>query len=178
MVRKNQPWDEVFESGNPTRSTVVNQCIKDVLVQKFEVCAEGVATNARRPLEYKEFILILKQFKLRMVDLSDSEVNKTVFMNSFLSMQWHMIGRVDDMLQLQISHFYADTNFDFSLLSKIKYSKNIMEERESPEQIILRSSDPLVYPLLNLAIHLEAAHSSSKGRSGKLFGDFLTHELV
>jgi len=176
MVRKNQPWDEVFESGNPTRSTVVNQCIKDV--QKFEVRAEGVATNARRPLEYKEFLLILKQFKLRMVDASDSEVNKAVFMSSLLSMQWHMIGRVDDMLQLQISDFYANTNFDFSLSSKIKWSKNIMEERESPEQIILGSSDPLVCPLLNLAIYLETALSSSQGRSGKLFGDFLTHESV
>ena len=176
MVRKNQPWDEVFESGNPTRSTVVNQCIKDV--QKFEVRAEGVATNARRPLEYKEFLLILRLFKLRMIDASDSEVNKAVFMSSLLSMQWHMIGRVDDMLQLQISDFYANTNFDFSLSSKIKWSKNIMEERESPEQIILGSSDPLVCPLLNLAIYLETAFPSSQGRSGKLYGDFLTHESV
>ena len=150
MVRKNQPWDEVFESGNPTWSTVVNQCIKDV--KKFELCAKGVAPNARRPLEYKEFLLILMQFKLRMIDSSDSEWNKAVFMNSLLSMQWLMIGRVDNMLQLQISDFYANINFDFSLLSEIKWSKNIMEERESSEQIIFGSSDPLVCPLLNLAI--------------------------
>ena len=32
-----------------------------------------------------------------------------------------------------------------------------MEERESSEQIILGSSDPLVCPLLNLAIYLETA---------------------
>ena len=28
IVRKNQPCDKVFESGNPTWSTVVDQCIK------------------------------------------------------------------------------------------------------------------------------------------------------
>ena len=53
-----------------------------------------------------------------------------------------------------------------------------MEERESPEQIIMGSSDPLVCPLLNLGIYIETALSSSQGRSGKLFGDFLTHESV
>ena len=53
-----------------------------------------------------------------------------------------------------------------------------MEERESPKQIILGSSDPLVFPLLNLAIYLETAFPSSQGRSGKLYSDFLTHESV
>ena len=89
-----------------------------------------------------------------------------------------MIGRVDDMLQLKTSDFYANTNFDFSLSSKLKWSKNIIEERESPEQIILASSDSLVCPFLNLAIYLETAFPSSQGRSGKLYGDFLTHESV
>ena len=82
------------------------------------------------------------------------------------------------MLQLKISDFYANTNFDFSLSSKIKWSKNIMEERESPKQIILGSSDPLVCSLLNLAIYLDIDFPSSQGRSGKLYSDFLTHELV
>ena len=44
--------------------------------------------------------------------------------------------------------------------------------------IILGSSDLLVCPLLNLAIYLETAFPSSQGRSGKLYSDFLTHELV
>lgn len=81
---------------------------------EIRIRAEGVATNARRPLEYKEFLLILQLFKLRMVDSSDSELNKSVFMNNLLSIQWHMIGRVDDMLQLKVSDFYANTTFDFS----------------------------------------------------------------
>ena len=55
-----------------------------------------------------------------MVDASDLEVNKVVFINSLLSLQWHMIGRVDDMLQLKISDFYANTNFDLSVSSKTK----------------------------------------------------------
>ena len=62
-------------------------------------------------------------------------------------------------------------NFDSSLSSKIKWSKNILEERGSPEQIIMGSADPLVCPLLNLAsIYLETALCSSQGRSGKLYG--------
>lgn len=53
-----------------------------------------------------------------------------------------------------------------------------MEERKSPEQIILGSSHPLVCPLLNLGIYLETAISSSQDCSGKLYVDFLTHESV
>ena len=44
--------------------------------------------------------------------------------------------------------------------------------------IILGSSDLLVCPLLNLAIYLETAFPSSQGRSGKLYGIFLTRESV
>ena len=53
-----------------------------------------------------------------------------------------------------------------------------MEEMESPKQISLGASDPLVCPMLNLSIYLETAFTSSQDRSGKLYSDFLTYELV
>ncbi len=108
MVQKNHAWDEVFDSGNPICSTAVNKCINDV--QKFEVCIEGVVPNTMRPLECKEFLLIIKMAKLCKVGASDTEANKSVFMSSLLSMQCHMICRVDDMLQSKNSDFYANFN--------------------------------------------------------------------
>ena len=50
-------WDDIHLRGNPTRSTAVNDVIAKV--KKFEVGQEGVSSQARRPLEWEEFYLLL-----------------------------------------------------------------------------------------------------------------------
>ncbi|CAK4169124.1 unnamed protein product [Aphanomyces euteiches] len=43
----------------------------------------------------------------------------------------------------------------------MSWLKNISEERDAPEQIILGSMDPLLCPLLNFAVHVEQMGSAS-----------------
>ncbi|GMF66044.1 unnamed protein product [Phytophthora lilii] len=57
MPRKTVQWDPVRAEGNLTRSEAVNALIKRV--KKFEVRREGVQSNARRLIEYEEFIRLL-----------------------------------------------------------------------------------------------------------------------
>lgn len=57
MPRRRSNWDPVRCEGNPTRSSEVNELIKRV--QKFEVRREGVESNARRPIEYDEYLNLL-----------------------------------------------------------------------------------------------------------------------
>ena len=54
-------WDPIQKEGNPTRSSEVNDVITKV--KKFEVRKEGVVSKARRPLEYDEFINLIKMLQ-------------------------------------------------------------------------------------------------------------------
>ena len=71
----------------------MNQCINDI--QKVKVHTKEVAPSVRIPLEYKELLLIMEEFK--MEDASVLEVNKVVWMNDLLSIQWHTVDVVDDI---------------------------------------------------------------------------------
>ena len=54
MPRQNIQWDSIRKEGNPTKAAEVNDVIKRVM--KFEVRRQGVASQARRPVEFAEFI--------------------------------------------------------------------------------------------------------------------------
>ena len=58
MFLQNSQWDDILMRGNPTKSKEVNDMIKKVV--KHEVRHEGVSSKARRGLEYKEYLLLLK----------------------------------------------------------------------------------------------------------------------
>ncbi|KAH9090707.1 hypothetical protein LEN26_018858 [Aphanomyces euteiches] len=149
MPRRMIPWDEIRREGNPTRSTTVNDVIKYVM--KCEVRKQGVATKARRPIEFTEFLNALK-----IIRQSDefSEIDR-YRLGSIITLQWHLIARVDDMMKLRVGDFSFNPNHHFTLLCQMRWSKNITEEREAPRQIILGSMDDRLCPLLNLAIYLE-----------------------
>ncbi|KAG3231873.1 hypothetical protein PI124_g23032 [Phytophthora idaei] len=135
MPRINATWDPVTERGNPTRSDAVNKLIKKV--KKFEVRREGVETEARRSVEFEEFMNLL------LLVRSQWEQNKTSFMvGSVLSLQWHIMARIDDMMKLQFGNFSPNTEYASTLLFQMRWSKNIQEERDAPEQIVISSMDP------------------------------------
>eukprot|EP00644_Phytophthora_capsici_P010217 jgi/Phyca11/9792/fgenesh1_pm.PHYCAscaffold_41_\ len=122
MPRVNTSWDPVTEQGNPTRSDAVNKLIKRV--KRSEVRREGVGSNARRAIEFDEFLSLLTLLELKK-----------------------------------------------SVLRQIRWSKNISEERDAPEQIVFGSMDSRLCPLLNLAIHIETSPNKpafEKLKEGKL----------
>ena len=47
------------------------------------------------------------------------------------------------------------TRWDFTLQQQVRWSKNVMEERDCPDQVLVGAMDPLFCTLLLLGAHLE-----------------------
>ncbi|KAL8008308.1 hypothetical protein Plhal703r1_c02g0009601 [Plasmopara halstedii] len=153
MPRKSVPWDPIRQEGNPTRSDSVNMLIKQI--KKAEVRKEGVASSARRPLEYMEFLSLLSTTR------ESNEKTETMRMVcSVFTLQWHLITRIDDMMKLRFDNLAPNIQHSGTLQCQMRWSKNISEERDAPEQILLGRMDPSICPLLNFAVYLEVnAHA-------------------
>ncbi|KAH9141397.1 hypothetical protein AeRB84_014418, partial [Aphanomyces euteiches] len=167
MPRKNIPWYDVKREGNPTRAIIINNLIKRVM--KYEVRQQGVKSQARRPIEFAEFLNALTITRAS----SDMGLLERFRLSSILTMQWHLIGRVDDMMKLQFCNFSFNPAHLFTLICQMRWSKNILEERESPRQILLGSMDERLCVLLNLAVYVELIDSDDPERvdHGFLFGN-------
>lgn len=155
MPRVAVPWDPVRKEGNPTRSELVNKVIKTV--KRFEVRRQGVQSAARRPIEYDEFINLLD-----LVHSAEGKGTLPYVVSSVLTLQWHMITRIDDMMQLKFDSFSPNVQHPGTLMCQLRWSKNISEERDAPEQILMGRLDPRVCVLLNLAVHVEMTTSNSE----------------
>ncbi|ETN00948.1 hypothetical protein PPTG_17274 [Phytophthora nicotianae INRA-310] len=152
MPRRTVAWDPIRSEGNPTRSEAVNAVIKKV--KRCEVRGEGVQSAARRPIEYEEFINLLDQ-----VHSSNDKGAIKYLVSAVLTLQWHLIARIDDMMKMKFDSFSCSIHHPGTLNCQLRWSKNISEERDAPEQIVLGSMNPRVCVLLNLAVHVETTDS-------------------
>ncbi|ETK73968.1 hypothetical protein L915_19155 [Phytophthora nicotianae] len=152
MPRRTVAWDPIRSEGNPTRSKAVNAVIKKV--KRCEVRREGVQSAARRPIEYEEFINLLDQ-----VHSSNDKGAIKYLVSAVLTLQWHLIARIDDMMKMKFDSFSCSIHHPGALHCQLRWSKNISEERDAPEQIVLGSMNPRVCVLLNLAVHVETTDS-------------------
>ena len=84
-------------------------------------------------------------------------------------MQWHLIARINDIMKSKFENISGNTQNNFTLLCKMRWSKNITEECEAPEQVILGSMDKRLCPLLNLAVFIETK-GHTLGHTRFLFG--------
>ncbi|KAG9408425.1 hypothetical protein AC1031_021664 [Aphanomyces cochlioides] len=149
MPRQMQPWDDIRREGNPTRSVIVNDVIK--LVMKCEVRKQGVESKARKPIEFSEFLNAL--YVVRTKD--GYKTVQRYRLGCILTLQWHLIGRVDGMMKLKFENLSFNPSQMSTILCQMRWSKNITEEREAPHQSILASMDDRLCPILNLAIYIE-----------------------
>ena len=140
------------------KSQAVNDLIK--LIEKHEVRGTGIATVARRAIEWDEYIMLL--IAARQV-FSNRE--KTVhLLLAVMTLQWHLIGRIDDVMELVTTTIQKSLPHPICLQLKMRKSKNIRSERDMPTQILFGSMDPLVCPLLNLAVYVEMFGTRGFGR--------------
>ena len=72
-----------------------------------------------------------------------------------LKFQYNMIARIDDTANFECNDLMENAEFPFALLCKMCWSKNVLEERDAPDQILLGAMDPDFCILLVLAIYLE-----------------------
>jgi hypothetical protein len=150
LPRQNMPWDDITQKGNPTRSKAVHHMIQKVKVH--EVRGTGVKSNARRAVEWEEFVNVL--VVVREI-YSESKEYSMLMVPSVLMLQWQLIGRIDDIMQLQTSTVLFNVRDSFTLHIKMSWSKNIRTEMQSPMQLLLTAMDPNICPLLNLTVFIE-----------------------
>mmetsp|Transcript_36970 Transcript_36970/g.89819 ORF Transcript_36970/g.89819 Transcript_36970/m.89819 type:complete len:692 (-) Transcript_36970:70-2145(-) len=146
MPNKAVPW--VNGAGNPTRHSSVHQVIADV--KKAEARHQGRSSKKVRPLREAEFRKTLEMMKRKQDWKSQYQY---VMMTLW---QYHLIARTDDICHFEVTHPGGHPKFPFTLKTKVFWSKNINEERQCPDQILLGSMDDDTCILLNLSIYLES----------------------
>jgi hypothetical protein len=144
---KLQQW--IDGKGNPTRSQCVNELIAGTY--KFEVRQEGADSRSKRPLRQNEFYMTLELFKgSSRNDFAHSRLYPMICL-----WQYHLIGRIDDCCNFKLRDPRGHPSFDFALKTKVRWSKNVHEERKCPDQILLGSMDTQTCVIYHLAIYLE-----------------------
>jgi len=134
--------------GNPTRHASVNKVISDV--KKAEVRRRGKADCSKRPLTEKEFRKTLEIFKKK------SDWKSQILYPTMCLWQFTLIGRNDDICHFEVEDPRGHPIYNFALSTRVRWSKNISEERNCPNQIILGSMDNNFCILIQLAIYLES----------------------
>ena len=66
-----------------------------------------------------------------------------------------MIACLDDIFCFQQADLTPNFEYIFALKSKMRLSKNILEVRDAPDQVILGAMDPVFCAILTITIHLE-----------------------
>ena len=108
-------------------------------------------------------ILKINEFVLQ----SDNHFIKYTGSASFIFL-FHMIARLDDVFCFQRADLTPNLEFSFALKSKMRWSKNVLEDRDAPDQVILGAMDPVFFSILAIAIHLDHTIYSGEGGGGLL----------
>jgi hypothetical protein len=158
MPNNHHPWNEITDSGNPTRAKVILNLIKRV--KKKETRHQGVPSQARRPLkesEYRSAIILARASNDHLVRYG---------LPALMALQLALIARVDDATQWKKDHFKAHSSFPtFAAQARLNWSKNVNEERDAPWQILIGSMDPHFCVLLNVGLWLEVHLQQQPGAS-------------
>ena len=87
---------------------------------------------------------------------------------AYFLFQFHMMATLDDVGNFKCEDIMVNLENPCTLKSKMQWSKNVLEEHESHNQIIHGSMNPNFYVLLGLALHLEHASLTINQNSSPL----------
>ena len=134
MLDQMTPWSEIAKHGNPTKSVPVNKLLR--CMNKMEAARRGKPSQARRallPAEFESIILGLKK---------QPEEEVGVWLAAYLSFMYNMIARLDDTAKFRSPDLQPFHQFtDYGVTAKLCWTKNCMEERDLPTQILFGSRD-------------------------------------
>ena len=164
MADGSAQWNTQAQTGNPTMSRAVNRLIQEI--KKLEVRKQGKKSNAKRDMKRPEF-----KKTLELLSNENNFVYQTKI-PAMLKLQFHLIGRTDDICNLETKDLREHEKFPaFALHTKVAWSKNVNEERDCPDQIILGANDPDFCTLIALAGYLESRFTDNWGTPRFLFGE-------
>ena len=150
MPNKLMHWNELSTPpvGNPTKSSPVNDLIKRV--KKKEVRKQGKPSEARKPFLEPEYEEAIKLMKLH------ENVEVRLFLSTIFVFQMCMIARIDDSSKLRHEDIKMNPQHsNFSILARLCWSKNVSEERDAPDQILIGAMNTCYCIILALSTWLE-----------------------
>ena len=161
------PWNDAAGIGNPTKSRKINRLIQ--AVKKQETRGNGVATSADRSFRPEEFEQMIDLLGLRGYRIDGRRFQAMV------KFQHHLIGRADDTCHIKKENLEASDQFKGYLTVKMRWSKNVQEERDCPMQILLGSMNAKYCVLLGLGSFLEKWIRDGEGKTSQwLFANGVT----
>ena len=123
--------------GNPTKHAMHRKLID--LIKKCEVRGEGADPKDKRALTMTEF---LKQLEMiRVIGTSRQDFNYVVKYPAMMLWQYHLIGRIDDVVHFAMTSPMGYPQYPFALKTKVQWSKNVRDEAACPPQVLLGSGD-------------------------------------
>jgi hypothetical protein len=165
MPERKSVWSDRGQEGNPTRATEVSDLLR--YIRQKEVRRDGVKSSAKRDLTPSEFCAALT------ILASKNSFQLKYRLTTMMKFQYHMIARADDLGHFEISDLRSHSNLQIQVF----WSKNVMEERKCPDQILLGSMDPNYCILLSFSIYLENWFTNHNGHSSFfLFSDDIDAE--
>ena len=150
MPDKHEKWNRRLMSGNPTMSPEVNDVLKEV--KRLEVRRMGKPSQARAAFTVKEYSNIMEAIE------AINDVAVRLFLSAIFRYQYNMGARIDDSskkLWKNLKRTMAEEHSLYYVISKLCWSKNIYEEREAPDQILLAASNNYFCVIVGLASWLE-----------------------
>ena len=156
MPRRSPSWDDIDKRGNPTKSDAVNELIK--AIKKHKVWRTGSKLQARQPLEYNEFLQLMEAAGEVV-----SDKNKATRFRAMLATQWQLIRQVDNTQKIQAENLLVLMELKNFITCQMQWSKNILEERDSPLQLLVGSMDERLCVMIHLAAHLETHFEKETG---------------
>lgn len=148
LPNKRMEWNEISNIGNPIMSGAVNDLIK--AIKKMETARLGAESQARRALYASEF-----EQAMEMMEEFDNDEFAT-FLPAFFRFQLNMIARGDDSAKFHlpdINPFHSYPNY--GIIGRLCWSKNVHEDRDAPNQVLVGAMDRRYCVLIGLAMWLE-----------------------
>ena len=108
------------------------------------------ASKAKRDLSQEEFLKTLELLR-KVPDWNHQYKYPCMTLG-----QYHLIGRIDDTAHFQVGDPRGHEVFDFALQTKVRRSKNVLDERRCPDQILMGAMHDDYCILLMIAIYLES----------------------
>ena len=118
-------WNKINSVGNPKKTTELNKFVKRV--KKLEVQRLGVPSKLWSPLKEEEFQKIVNILK----ESGEGSTWKYRVLVQ-ICFQVHLTARMDDSMNVLLENVDTHPCFTFCLNTRLKWSKNVREERDAP----------------------------------------------
>ena len=165
MLDQGTPWSDVAKIGNPTKAQSVNRVIR--AMKKMEAARRGKPSQARRALRPVEFEAIVESLQ----KARNLTVQIGVWLTAYLTFMYNMIARVDDTAKWRAPDLNPFSRFpDYGITAVLCWTKNCMEERDPPTQVLFGSRDWRYCVLCHLAVWLEHHFQANPEENEFFFG--------